>query len=137
MSRLFLAPMEGLADYVLRDVLTSGDVGYTYNMWLSANGEWLKTHQTEAKAIFAALAEACAIVRADPAKGAAAVQAEAKIPAATALETLKDVQCTVRDFTADDMATYDKIADFLAGKKITPGKVDLGKIIQKGFYVPK
>ena len=118
-------------------LLTSGDVGYTYNMWLSANGEWLKTHQTEAKAIFAALAEACAIGRADPAKGAAAVQAEAKIPAATALETLKDVQCTVRDFTADDMATYDKIADFLAGKKITPGKVDLSKIIQKGFYVPK
>lgn len=118
-------------------LLTSGDVGYTYNMWLSANGEWLKTHQTEAKAIFAALAEACEIVRADPAKGAAAVQAEAKIPAATALETLKDVQCTVRDFTADDMATYDKIADFLAGKKITPGKVDLSKIIQKGFFVPK
>ena len=56
---------------------------------------------------------------------------------AIALETLKDVQCTVRDFTADDMATYDKIADFLAGKKITPGKADLSKIIQKGFYVPK
>jgi NitT/TauT family transport system substrate-binding protein len=117
-------------------LLTSGDVGYAYNMWLSASGTWLASHQTEAKAIFAALAEACAIVRADPAKGAAAIQAEAKIPAATALETLKEIQCTVRDFTPADMATYDKIADFLAAKKITPAKVDLSKIIQQGFYKP-
>jgi NitT/TauT family transport system substrate-binding protein len=50
---------------------------------------------------------------------------------------LKEVQCTVRDFTPADMATYDKIADFLANKKITPTKVDLGKILQKGFYVSK
>ncbi len=116
-------------------LLTSGDVGYTYNMWLSANGAWLTGHQTEAKAVLGALAEACEIVRADPAKGAAAVQAEAKIPAATALEALKEVQCVVRDFTDNDMATYEKIADFLAKRKITPGKADLSKIIERGFYV--
>jgi NitT/TauT family transport system substrate-binding protein len=118
-------------------LLTSGDVGYVYNMWLSASGPWFADHQAEAKSILAALAEACEVVRAEPAKGAAAVQAEAKIPAATALETLKDVQCTVRDFTPADMATYDKIADFLAARKITPGKVDLSKVIQQGFYTPK
>ena len=118
-------------------LMTSGDVGYAYNMWLSANGAWLATHQAEAKAIFAAMAEACEMVRADPAKGAAAVQAEANIPAATALETLKEVQCTVRDFTPADRATYEKIAEFLAAKKITPTKVDLGKVLQQGFYVPK
>jgi NitT/TauT family transport system substrate-binding protein len=117
-------------------LLTSGDVGYTYNMWLSASGSWFAGHQSEAKSILAALAEACEIVRADPAKGAAAVQAEAKIPVATALETLKDVQCIVRDFTPADIATYDKIADFLAARKITPGKVDLSKVIQQGFYTP-
>jgi NitT/TauT family transport system substrate-binding protein len=106
-------------------------------MWLSASGPWLAGHQSEAKSILAALAEACEIVRADPAKGAAAVQTEAKIPAATALETLKEVQCTVRDFTPADMATYDKIADFLASRKITPTKVDLNTVIQHGFYLPK
>jgi NitT/TauT family transport system substrate-binding protein len=118
-------------------LLTSGDVGYTYNMWLSASGSWFAGHQPEAKRILDALAEACEIVRTDPAKGAAAVQAEAKIPAATAVETLKDVQCVVRDFTPADMATYDRIADFLAARKITPAKVDLSKVIQQGFYVPK
>ena len=45
--------------------------------------------------------------------------------------------CTVRDFSPADRATYDKIADFLAARKITPGKVDLGKILQQGFYAPK
>ncbi|HZE45642.1 MAG TPA: NrtA/SsuA/CpmA family ABC transporter substrate-binding protein [Xanthobacteraceae bacterium] len=118
-------------------LLTSGDVGYTYNMWLSASGAWLSAHQADAKAILAALAAACAIVRADPAAGAAAVQAEAKIPAATALESLKEIQCTVRDFTPADIASYDKIADFLAARKITPAKVDLSKVIQQGFYAPQ
>jgi NitT/TauT family transport system substrate-binding protein len=118
-------------------LLTSGDVGYSYNMWLSAGGAWLASHRAEAKSILDALAEACGIVRADPNRGAAAVQAEAKIPAATALETLKEVQCTVRDFTPADLATYEKIADFLASRKITPGKVDLGKVLQQGFYASK
>ena len=115
-------------------LLTSGDVGYVYNMWLSASGPWLASHQDDAKKILAALAEACDIVHADPEKGAVAVNAEAKIPVATARETLKEVQCTVRDFTPADMATYDKIADFLAAKKITPTKVDVSKVVQKGFY---
>jgi NitT/TauT family transport system substrate-binding protein len=115
-------------------LLSSGEVGYTYNMWLSANGAWLAGHQTEAKSILGALAEACEIVRADPSKGAAAVQTEAKIPAATALEALKEVQCVVRDFTDADMATYEKIAAFLAKRKITLEKIDLGKVIQRGFY---
>jgi NitT/TauT family transport system substrate-binding protein len=118
-------------------LFTSGDVGYAYNMWLSTTGPWLASHQADAKAILAALADACAIVRADPAKGAAAVQAEAKIPVATALETLKEIQCTVRDFTPADLATYGQIADFLAARKITPTKVDLGKVIQQGFYAAK
>jgi NitT/TauT family transport system substrate-binding protein len=118
-------------------LLTSGDAGYVYNMWLSASGAWLSGHQAEAKAILAALAEACEVVRADPAKGAAALQAGAKIPAATALESLKEIQCTVRDFTPADIAIYEKIADFLAARKITPSKVDLSKIIQRGFYAPK
>ena len=50
-------------------LLTSGDVGYVYNMWLSASGAWLASHQADAKAIVAALAEACEIVRADPEQG--------------------------------------------------------------------
>ncbi|MBN9460117.1 MAG: ABC transporter substrate-binding protein [Burkholderiales bacterium] len=118
-------------------LLTSGDVGYVDNMWLSTRRTWLATHQAEAKAILAALAEACEIVRSDPAKAAAAVQAEAKIPAEVVLNVLKDIQCVVRDFTPADMESYNRIADFLASRKITPVRVDLDKVLQRGFYVAK
>jgi NitT/TauT family transport system substrate-binding protein len=118
-------------------LLTSGDVGYTYNMWLSANGAWLATHQAEAKAVIGTLAEACEVIRADLNKGAAAVQAEAKIPVATALEALKEIQCVVRDFTPADLKTYDDIATFLAERKITSAKVEVSKVVQSGFYTGK
>lgn len=117
-------------------LLTSGDVGYAYNMWISANGTWLASHEAEAKAMFAALAEGCEIARADPARAAAAVQSEAKIPAATAAAMLKEVECVVRDFSDADMATYQKIADFLTSRKIIPNKLDVSKIVLKGFYKP-
>jgi NitT/TauT family transport system substrate-binding protein len=103
-------------------------------MWLAADGAWFASHKPQAKAVLDALAEACAAVRADPAVGAAAVQAEAKIPAAAALAILKDRECVVRDFTQDDMDSYDKVADFLVNHKITPAKVDVSKVIQRGFY---
>jgi NitT/TauT family transport system substrate-binding protein len=118
-------------------LLTAGDVGYVDNMWLSADGGWLAKNQADAKAVLAALAEACGIFHADLAAAAAAVQAEAKIPVATALEMLKDRECVVRDFTAADLESYGKIADFLVDRKITPVKADLGKILQRGFYVSK
>lgn len=118
-------------------LLNSGDVGFVDNMWLSADSKWLASHQAEAKAILAALAEACEIVRANPNDAAAAVQKEVKIPAATALEILKDRECVVRDFTAEDMASYDKIADFLVSHKITPAKLDVSKVVQQGFYSGK
>lgn len=118
-------------------LLTSGDVGFVDNMWLSADAAWFAGHQAEAKAILATLAEGCAIARDDPATAAAAVQAEAKIPAAVALGILKDRECVVRDFTAEDMDSYDQIADFLVKHKITRAKVDLAKVIQRGFYGSK
>jgi NitT/TauT family transport system substrate-binding protein len=118
-------------------LLNSGDVGFVDNMWLSAEGKWLASHQVEAKAILAALAEACEIVRANQNDAAAAVQKEVKIPAVTALEILKDRECVVRDFTPEDMASYDKIADFLVSHKITPVKLDVGNVIQQGFYSGK
>jgi NitT/TauT family transport system substrate-binding protein len=118
-------------------LLTSGDVGYAYNMWVSADAKWLAGHEADAKALLAALAEGCEIARADPARAAAAVQAEAKIPAATAADMLKEVQCVVRDFSDADMATYQKIADFLTSRKIIPNKLDVTKIVLKGFYKPK
>lgn len=118
-------------------LMTNGEVGYVDNMWLSADRKWLAAHAPEVKKMLAALAEGCEIVRKDPARGVAAIQAEAKMPQAVAAQILKDRECVVRDFTAADMESYDNIATFLASRKITPTKVDVSKVLERGFYVPK
>jgi hypothetical protein len=43
----------------------------------------------------------------------------------------------VRDFTPADIATYDKIADFLAARKMTPAKVEIDKVLHKGLHASK
>ena len=70
------------------------------------------------------VAEACSKVEADPQAGAAAVQAEAKLPAAQTLGFLGEVDCKVRAFGPEDMASYERIAKFLYDHKITPNPVD-------------
>jgi NitT/TauT family transport system substrate-binding protein len=113
---------------------TSGDVGYSYNMWLSASGAWFDGHKAEARAILGVLAKSCNQVTSDPAKAAAATQAQAKIPADKTLDMLKEIQCKVRDFTPADIATYKEIAQFLVDRKVTPTKADVDKYLQVGFY---
>jgi NitT/TauT family transport system substrate-binding protein len=115
-------------------LMNSGDVGYAYNMWLTANGGWFDSHHKEAKAILAALAEACKEITADPQKGAAATNAESKIPVAQVLGVLSEVTCKVRDFTPADMASYDQVTDFLANANITKGRVDYKSKLALGFY---
>jgi NitT/TauT family transport system substrate-binding protein len=117
-------------------LLTSGDVGYVYNMWLSGSGPWLDSHHAEAEAILQAMTQACDEIRADPQKAGTASQAEVKIPAAQAMELLKDVDCRTRDFTPADLQSYDQIADFLVEHKITPSKVDVKKVIDTSFFKP-
>jgi NitT/TauT family transport system substrate-binding protein len=115
-------------------LMNSGDVGYAYTMWLTANGAWFDAHHKEAQSILGALAEACDEIRADPNKGAEATQAESKIPAQQVLGVLAEITCKVRDFTPDDMASYDQVADFLANANITKGKVDYKSKLTVGFY---
>lgn len=117
-------------------LLTSGDVGYSYNMLIVASGAWLENHAAEAKTVLRVLDQACKEIRTDPEKAAVATQAEAKIPLATARELLKDVECMVRDFTPEDLKIYGEVAEFLAQKKTTPGVVDVKKVMQSGFYSP-
>lgn len=113
---------------------TSGEVGYSYNMWVATTGGWLEGHRAEAQALLGALAKACQQVAAEPDRAAAANQAVAKIPTQTTLDLLKEVECKVRDFTPADLATYKEIAAFLVDRKITPTRADVDKVIQVGFY---
>jgi NitT/TauT family transport system substrate-binding protein len=115
-------------------LLTSGDVGYSYNMWVVTTAGWLAGHQAEAHAALGALAKACAVVAADPNHAAMADQMVAKLPTQSTLDLLKEVECKLRDFVPADIATYKEIADFLVDRKITPTRADVDKVIQVGFY---
>ncbi|QKJ94459.1 ABC transporter substrate-binding protein [Agrobacterium pusense] len=114
----------------------SGDVGYIYNFWVTANGAWLESNKSKLEAINAALADACVLTKRDPQRAAEAVRIQAKIPLEQTLEFLKQIDCTMRDFTDKDYESYDSVADFLVKSKITPARVDYRKKIVSGFYKP-
>ena len=113
---------------------TSGDVGYTYTLWITAAGPWLDANTPAAHAILDVIAKSSDIVQKEPDRAATAVQAVAKIPKAQTLDLLRDLQCGVRDFTQADFTSFDGIADFLVDQKITPNRVDYRKSLQTGFY---
>lgn len=114
-------------------LMNSGDVGYVYNMMITANFAWISTHKPEIKAFIAALDEACKALVADPSRIGKAVQAEVKLPAAQANELAKDVEWKVRKVTADDIARYKQIAAFQVARKIAPRAADIDKIVQSGL----
>lgn len=113
---------------------TSGEVGYTYAMWLNVNGAWLDANRDAAKKLVEVLAEADRAIVADPAKAAQDLQAQTKLPAADTIGFLKDTKWKVRNFTQADIESYDQVADFLFTSKITPTKIDVRKYLQTGFY---
>ncbi len=114
-------------------LMESGDVGYSYNMLVASSGAWLRENQAEARALAKVLGEACAQIRADPEKAAVATQAATKIPLEQARTLLKDVTCSVRDFTPEDMATYNEIADFQFKGGLVPKRADVTATMQTGY----
>ncbi len=114
-------------------LMNSADVGYSYNMMISAMQPWLEKHKPEARAFIAALAEACDEIRATPSKAGIATNAEIKMPVDAANEVAAQIEWKVRPFTAEDVANYQAIADFLYSRKIMPSKADAAKLVQNGL----
>jgi len=115
-------------------LMTCGDVGYTSTLWLSATAGWLASNKEVAGNILKALAEAAQITRKDPPRAAQSVQAITKIPIPQTLNSLKDMEPIIRDFTDDDLKTANGIGQFLFGKQAIKAPVDMSKVLQRGFY---
>lgn len=126
-------PWPGLAvKQGAKTLLTSGDVGYAYTMWLTASGAWFDGHKDAAKNAVAALAEVNAQIAADPDKAAAEFQTITKLPAADTIGFLKSTNWAVRPFTEADHAGFDKIVEFLVSQKIVTAKPDFRTAMTKG-----
>jgi NitT/TauT family transport system substrate-binding protein len=117
-----------------KTIATSGDVGYSYTMWLAAGGPWLEKNTAAAKAVVAAIVDANRQIAADPAKAAEDLQAVTKLPVADTIGFLKETSWKVRAFTEADVVGFEPIGDFLVQQKATPARVDLRKALQFGFY---
>jgi len=115
-------------------LMTSGEAGYAYTMWLTASAPWLEANEKDARAVMAVLADADRQIVADPAAAAADVQAQTKLPVADTLPLIRELTFKVRDFTPADVKGFESIAGFLQDQKITPSRVDVTKFLQIGFF---
>ncbi|MFD1791611.1 ABC transporter substrate-binding protein [Ochrobactrum teleogrylli] len=117
-----------------KTLLTSGDVGYVYTMWLSAQGEWLKTHQEEAKKFLAVVAEVNRDITTDRNAAAIDFQKATRMRAADTVPLIERLSFQTRDFSEADLVSFAGIADFLYEQKRTPQRVNIENYVQKGFF---
>lgn len=114
-------------------LLTSGDVGYAYTMWLSTTPAYFASHRPELEKLLAVLKEADAIITGDMEAAAKDVNAQTKVPVADVLAILKETTWKVRDFTPQDIASFEQVAAFLAANKATPALLDVKALVKPGF----
>lgn len=113
-------------------LLTSGEIGYVYNLVIGVDGAWYEANKETAKKIVDTIGQACEQLTADPAKAGAVTETAIKVPAAEAQTLLDGVQCQVRDFTDEDIQRYNEIAQFQQDSKIVNQKADPATVMVRG-----
>ncbi|GIJ30179.1 hypothetical protein Vqi01_53410 [Micromonospora qiuiae] len=113
-------------------LLTSGDIGYVYNLVIGVDGAWYEANKETAKKVVDTIGQACEQLTADPAKAGTVTETAIKVPAAEAQTLLEGVQCQVRDFTDEDIQRYGEIAQFQEDSKIVNQKADAAAVMIRG-----
>lgn len=113
-------------------LLTSGDIGYVYNLIIGVDGAWYEGNKDAAAKIVDTIRDACETITQDPTRAGAVTETAIKVPAAEANTLLEGVQCQVRDFTDGDLQRYDEIAQFQLDNKIVDKKVDPATVMVRG-----
>ncbi|WP_431934638.1 ABC transporter substrate-binding protein [Micromonospora sp. RP3T] len=113
-------------------LLTSGEIGYVYNLVIGVDGAWYEANKETARKVVDTVGKACEQLTADPAKAGTVTEKAIKVPAAEAQTLLKGVQCQVRDFTDEDIKRYQEIAQFQQDSKIVTQKADPAAVMVRG-----
>ncbi|MFI1032488.1 ABC transporter substrate-binding protein [Streptomyces sp. NPDC020951] len=111
-----------------------GDFGVRYAQWLLADQNWLKDNEDVAGKIFQVVAEADKLVGEDPAAAAKAASQQAKLPVAQTTQVLPEISFAARGIDDSDIASSQKIVDFLLSQKLIKKSPDLGTTLLKGWY---
>lgn len=115
-------------------LMTSDELGYKSTLWMTALAPWLESNKAAAQSILKALAQASEVARKDPQRAVAALSAVIKMPTATSVALLKELDLVVRDFNDQDFRTVSEISAYLAQQKVMAAPVDPGSFMQRGFY---
>jgi NitT/TauT family transport system substrate-binding protein len=113
-------------------LLTSGDIGYVYNLVIGVDGAWYEQNPRAAAQVVDAIRTACEQITEDPARAGAATETAIELPAAEAESLLEGVQCQVRDFTDEDLARYAEIAQFQQESGIVTEAADPAAVMVRG-----
>ncbi|MFV2018114.1 ABC transporter substrate-binding protein [Micromonospora sp. LOL_023] len=113
-------------------LLTSGDVGYVYNLIIGVDGAWYEANQEAVRTLVGAVADACDQITADPQAAGTATETAIQVPAAEAVDLLTGVQCQVRDFTDEDLQRYAEIAQFQQDSGIVTDPADPAAVMIRG-----
>lgn len=112
---------------------TSGDFGYVYNQWLVADPAWMESHEPEARAVVEAIAQASEMIASDPEAAVAATLAQTDVPEETVQLAVDEIDFGVRDFTDEDLETYEDVTAFLVERGIVESEPDLDALLRRGF----
>lgn len=113
---------------------TIGDFGVKYIQWIDADQNWLAANAALAAKIVKVLAEACAILTAQPQRAADATEKEVKIPADQTVKVLPEITFAVRDLTDEDLAGSRKLVEFYQQEKLIESSPNLEQALLKGWY---
>ncbi|WP_341720606.1 ABC transporter substrate-binding protein [Micromonospora sp. FIMYZ51] len=114
-------------------LLTSGDIGYVYNLVIGVDGAWYEANKDAAMKVVETIGKACEQLTADPAKAGTVTEKAIKVPAAEAATLLEGVECKVRDFTDEDLERYREIAKFQQDSKIVEKAADPATVMIRGL----
>lgn len=110
-------------------LLTSGEVGYQYNMLITVDGDWYEANTDKAKSLVGVVKQACEQITATPEIAGTVSEKAIELPSAEAVSLLRGVQCEVRDFTDEDVRRYTEITAFQQQSNIVDEQVDVPSIL--------
>jgi len=111
-----------------------GDFGLSYAQWLVTDEKWLSQNADAAAGVVAAIEEAGDYATKHPDEAAQITEKAIKIPKDQALDIMREIEFTTRDFTAADLEQARGAATFFVDQGAIKSAPDLDTQILKGWY---
>lgn len=116
-----------------RVVATTGDFGSKYAQWIIASDNWLSANEETAGKVFKVIAEASAIVNAEPQRAATAIATAIQMDPAEAANRVSQIDFGGRGFNADDVTRANELVDFFREQGKISAPIDPSAVLLSGW----